>query len=62
MKTSGRGKRPVIGPTYVRIFSEWNDEKYKVNDMNVCCFEYYPPNTIGADDKVLLYIPVIKTS
>ncbi len=51
-----------IGPTYIRIFSEWNDEQYEVNDKNIPCFEYYPPNTVKADDKVLLYIPVIKTS
>jgi len=50
----------TIGPTYMRIFSEWDDDRYRVNDQNVCCFEYYPPNTIGADDKVLLYIPVIE--
>ena len=55
-------KVDTIGPTYIRIFSEWNDERYKVNDKNVSCFEYYPPNTAGSDDKVLLYIPVIKTS
>ena len=49
-----------IGPTYMRIFPEWNDENYKVNDKNICCFEYYPSNTINLNDKVLLYIPVIK--
>jgi AraC family transcriptional regulator len=47
-----------IGPTYMRIFSEWNDERYKVNDKNIPCFEYYPPNTVNADDKVHIYIPV----
>ena len=52
----------TIGPTYMRIFSEWNDERYKVNDKNICCFEYYPPNTVSADDKVLVYIPVIENS
>lgn len=48
-----------IGPTYMRIFSEWNDERYKVNDKNISCFEYYPPNTVSSDDKVILYVPVI---
>jgi len=55
-------KLDSIGPTYMRIFSEWNDEQYKVNDKNIPCFEYYPPNTVKADDEVLIYIPIIKTS
>ena len=52
----------TIGPAYMRIFAEWNDDRYRVNDKNVCCFEYYPPNTVGSNDKVLLYIPVIEYS
>lgn len=51
-----------IGATYMGIFSEWNDNRYRVNDKDVSCFEYYPPNTVTADDKVLLYIPVIENS
>ncbi len=51
-----------IGPTYMGIFSEWNDSRCKVNDKNIPCFEYYPPNTVKADDKVLLHIPVIENS
>jgi predicted transcriptional regulator YdeE len=49
-----------IGATYIGIFSGWNDNRYRVNDKNVSCFEYYPPNTVTEDDKVLLYIPVIE--
>ena len=49
-----------IGATYMRIFSEWNDNRYKVNDTNIPCYDYYLPNTVKADDKVLLYIPVIE--
>ena len=48
-----------IGATYMRIFSEWNDNRYRVNDKNLSGFEYYPPNTVKADDKVFLYIPII---
>ena len=51
-----------IGPTYMRIFSEWYDDRFKVNDKNIPCFEYYPPNTVTAEAKVLIYIPVIKTN
>lgn len=49
-----------IGATYLKIFSEWNDGQYKVNDRNIPCFEYYPPNTMKADDKVLIHIPVVE--
>ena len=51
----------TIGLTYTRIFSKQNDKRYKVNDKNISCFEYYPPNTVSSDDKVFLYIPVIET-
>ena len=49
-----------IGATYMTFFSEWNDNRYRVNDKYVSGFEYYPPNTVTADDKVLLHIPVIE--
>ena len=51
-----------IGATYMRFFSEWNDDRYRINDKNVSGFEYYPPNTVTADDKVFLYLPVVKNS
>ena len=52
-----------IGETYMKIFSEWaNNSQYTVNDKKVPCYDYYPPNTTREDDKVLLYISVIKNS
>ena len=52
-----------IGETYMKIFSEWaSNSQYTLNDRNVPCYDYYPPNTAKEDDKVLLYIPVIKNS
>jgi predicted transcriptional regulator YdeE len=48
-----------IGETYMKIFSEWaKNSQYTVN--NIPCYDYYPPNTVKPDDKVFLYIPIIK--
>jgi predicted transcriptional regulator YdeE len=50
-----------IGPTYMKIFSEWvKNNQYSLR--NFSCFEYYPPNTVKPDDKVFLYIPINKNS
>jgi predicted transcriptional regulator YdeE len=52
-----------IGDTYGLIFSKWiNNGQYAVNDKNIPCYDYYPPNTKSAEDKVFLYIPIIKNS
>lgn len=50
-----------IGPTYMKIFSEWvKNNQYSLR--NFSCFEYYPPNTVKPDDIVFLYIPINKNS
>ena len=52
-----------IGETYGMIFSKWiNNGQYTVNDKKIPCYDYYPPNTKSAEDKVFLYIPIIQNS